>query len=297
MKLQLLLLAGLLAITGQAQAGLFSDDVARNHIRQLEERISKQDDLIKQQEEAIKQQAELITQQAEENRKFGESSQQLKDTGKQQISSLLDIQAQIESQNMDLRNLRGQNEELRHLLQDMEKRQKDFYIDLDTRIRHFESAEVASASAPLPATSMSSTAEAGGTGDAPVAEDDFAAGNRAYEAAYGLFKAGNHQKAVSAFKEFQEKFPESVYVPKASFELASAYFALKDYKNALAGYQEVTGKYSFSPRAQDAMLGVADCQIELKEISAAKKTLKQIIAKYPGSEIAEKAKERLAALK
>lgn len=290
MKLQLVLLTGLCIIAGQARAGLFSDDVARNHIRQLDERVSKQ-------EEFIKQQAELIRQHAEKNKKFGETSQQQEESDKQQIRSLLDVQAQVEALNMDLRNLRGQNEELRHLLQDMEKRQKDFYIDLDTRIRHFELAEAASASAPLSAPPMAAVAQTESASEAPVAADDPGAGNRAYEAAYGLFKAGNHKKSVSAYKEFLGKFPESVYVPKASYELGSAYFALKDYKKALAGYMEVVEKYSFSLKAQDAMLGVANCQIELKKTSAARKTLKQIIAKYPGSEIAGKAKERLAALK
>lgn len=269
MELRFLLLAGLCLAAGQAHAGLFSDDEARSQILQIQERVSKQEETVKQQAETIGRQAETI--------------RQLTETGQQQTRSMLDLQAQIEAQNAELRNLRGKNEELVHGLQDAEKRQKDFYIDLDTRIRHFESAEAAKAEAAPP--------------DAAVAPDDPAVENRAYEAAYGLFKAGDHQKAASTFQEFLKKFPESVYAPKASYELGSAYFALKDYRNALASYQLLAGKYSYSPKAQDAMLGVADCQQELNDTAAARKTLKQIIAKYPGSETADKAKERLAALK
>ncbi|MDH4285650.1 MAG: tol-pal system protein YbgF [Gallionellaceae bacterium] len=285
MKQKFLLLAGLCVIAGQAHAGLFDDEVARNHIRQLDERATKL-------EEAAKQQSEATRQQTESNIKLIEASKQLEEAGKQQTRSMLDLQAQIEAQNTELRNLRGQNEELRHLLQDAEKRQKDFYIDLDTRIRNLESAEATRAAAPPPSAIPQEKTET-----PPLATDEVAAGNRAYEAAYSLFKAGDHQKAVSAYQEFLKKFPESVYIPQASYELGSAHFALKDYKDALASYQLVTGKYSFSPKAQDAMLGVAECQIELKELSAAKKTFKQIMAKHPGSEIAGKAKERLATLK
>ena len=276
MKLRALLLAGLCIAGGQAHAGLFSDDEARNQIQQLETRVSKLEEAGKQQTETNKQQIEINKQQVE-------TDKQQTETSKQQTRSMLDMQSQIEAQNTELRRLRGQNEELVHNLQDAEKRQKDFYIDLDTRIRHFESAEAAKAAAPPP--------------DVSAAADDPAVENRAYEAAYGFFKAGNHQKALGAFQEFLKKFPESVYAPIVNYEMGSAYFALKDCKNALASYQILVSKYSFSPKTPDAMLSIADCQQELKDVASAKKTLKQIIAKYPGSETADEAKKRLATLK
>ena len=271
-------MAGLCVAGGQAHAGLFNDDEARQQIQQVEGRVSKLEETGKQQTETIGQQTE--------------TTKQLTETSKQQTRSMLDLQAQIEAQNAELRRLRGQNEELMHNLQDAEKRQKDFYIDLDTRIRHFESIEAANAAAPPPAQPPDKTSD-----DAGLAADDPAVENRAYETAYGFFKAGSHQKAVSAFQEFLKKFPESVYAPKASYELGNTYFALKDYRNALTSYQLLLSKYSFSPKVQDAMLSIADCQQELNDLPAARKTLKQIIAKYPGSETADKAKERLAALK
>lgn len=267
MKLRVLLLAGLCLTGGQAYAGLFNDDEAREQIRQVEARVSKL-------EETGKQQVDANTQQA--------------DTNKQQTRSMLDLQTQIEAQNAELRGLRGQNEELVHGLQDAEKRQKDFYIDLDTRVRHFESVEAAALAAPPPPPDKAA--------DVPAA-DDPAVGNRAYEAAYKLFKADKHQDAINAFQEFLKKFPESVHVPNVHYEMGNAYFALKDYKNALASYQLLVNKYSFSPKTPDAMLSLADCQQELKDVPAARKTLKQVIAKYPGSETADEARKRLSTLK
>ena len=276
MQLRALLLAGLYVVDSQAHAGLFTDDEARSQIQQLEARISKLEEISKQQSETNKQQIETNKQQTE--------------AGKQQTRSMLDMQSQIEAQNTELRRLRGQNEELVHNLQDAEKRQKDFYIDLDNRIRHFEAVEAAKAAEPPAPPPVKVT-------EPPVVADEVAVENRAYEAAHGLFKAGSHQKAITAFQEFLKKFPESVYVPNANYEMGSAYFALKDYKNALTSYQILVSMYSFSPKAPDAMLGIADCQRELKDVASAKKTLKQIIAKYPGSEIADEARKRLATLK
>lgn len=261
MKLQYLLLAGLCVAGGQAHAGLFSDDEARQQIQQIGARVSS----------------------------LEESSNQQAEASKQQTRTMLDLQSQIEGLNTELRSLRGLSEELAHNLQDADKKQKDFYIDLDTRVRHFETTEPA-VPAPLPAAQL---AAASGV----PATDDPSAGDRAYEAAYGLFKAGKHQDAINAFQEFLKQFPESVYVPSAHYELGAAYFVLNDYKNALASYQVLASKYSFSQKAPQAMLGIADCQQGLKAITAARKTLRQLIARYPGNEAAGEAKKRLATLK
>jgi tol-pal system protein YbgF len=259
LKLSFLLLAALCVVAGQARAGLFSDDEARQQIQEIGARVSS----------------------------LQESGNQQIEASKQQTRTLLDLQSQIESLKTDLRSLLGQNEDLTHKLQDADKKLKDFYIDLDTRVRHFETTETAT---PSPATQ--SVAESG-----VPATDDPVLGDRAYEAAHGLFKGGKHQEAVSAFQEFLKKFPESVYVPSAYYEMGAAYFVLNDYKNALTHYQVLAGKYGFTPKAPEAMLGIADCQQGLKAIASARKTLKQLIAKYPDSEAASEAKKRLATLK
>jgi tol-pal system protein YbgF len=285
MKLRALLLAGLCVAVSPVHAGLFDDEGARQQILELEGRIS---DL----EAAGKQQAE--------------AGKQLLEADKQQTRSVLDLQSQIEAQNRELRNLRGQNEELVHNLRDAEKRQRDFYIDLDARVRHFESIESAVPPATAPAAATASTPPAAAAPVLPPqhekatnaeAVDSLAVENRAYEAAYGMFKSGKHLNALGSFQDFLKKYPESVHVPNVHYGMGSAYSALKDCKNALASYQLLASKYAYSPKLPDTLLGIAGCQAELKDVNAAEKTLRQIIAKYPGSETAAEAKKRLATLK
>jgi tol-pal system protein YbgF len=243
----LLLLA--LCCAAPAQAGLFSDDDARKQIQQLEERVLK-----------------------------------LEAATEQQTKSLLDLLGQIEALNGEIRKLRGQNEELAHGLQDAEKREKDFYVDLDTRLRRFEPTDNA--------------AQTGGdTAAVPVDSDDPTAENRAFEAAYGLFKGGSHENAVMAFQEFLKKYPGSVHVPNADYWLGNAQFALKDYKNALATYQGLLKAFPGMPKAAEVLFNVAGCQQELKQGAAAQKTLKQLVAKYPDSEAAGKAKKLITTAK
>ncbi len=275
MKLHALLLAGLCFIAGQAHAGLFSDDKAHTKIQQLEVRVSKLTEKLEQIGVRVSQLTEKLEQ-----------------TGKQQTQSMLDLQTQIETKNTELRKLRGQIEELVHSLQEAEKRQKDFYVDLDTRVRHFETlaATVPPPVAPVVATQPDKADDAMTT-DGPAVE------NRAYEAAYNFFKAGSHQKSIGAFQDFLKEFPDSVHVPNVHFQMGSAYFALKDFKNALASYNLLPSKYPHSSKTAEAMLGIADCQQELKNRVAARNTLNKIIARYPGSEVANKARKRLASLK
>jgi tol-pal system protein YbgF len=264
LKLRALILLGL-CFAAPAKAGLFADDDARAQIQQLEARVQQ----------------------------FEARVHVLEDASKQHVKSLLDLQSQIEALNSEIRKLRGQNEEIAHGLQDAEKRQKDFYVDLDTRLRHFESAEEAAKEAAEKAAKEAVPANA-----APLADpSDPVAENRAFEAAYGLFKAGNHANAIKAFQDFIKRYPDSVHVPNANFWMGKSQFALKSYKDALATYQGLLADFPDTPKAAEAMFDIAGCQKALKSSSAARKTLKQLIAKYPASEAAAKAKKLLATTK
>lgn len=248
----LLLLA--LCCTGPAYAGLFSDDEARKQIQQLEARLEER--LIK-----------------------------LESASEQQTRSMLDLQAQIEALNAELRKLRGQNEELARGLQDAEKREKDFYVDLDTRLRVLESAasEQEQAAAAEPAD--------------PADPDDPAQENRAYEAAYALFKSGDHMGAIKSFQDFSKQYPASVHAPNVYYWLGNAQFAMKNHKAALETYRNLRKEYPAFPRDAEVLLNIAECQSALKQEDNAKKTLKLLITKYPDSEAAAKAKKQLAAAK
>jgi tol-pal system protein YbgF len=245
-----------------AQAGLFADDDARKRIQVLEERIK-----------------------ALDGRVF-----KLEDLLNRQTKSMLDLQGQIDALNNDIRKLRGQNEELAHGLQDAEKRSKDFYVDLDSRLRHFESAEEAA---------KESASASTGIGSAPASSDpsDPVAQNRALESAYALYKSGSNAKAVKAFEDFLIKYPDSVHVPNARFWLGSSLYKLKNYKGALDVYQDLLKVFPDTPNAPDVMFNIAACQRELRLVLGSKKTLKQLVAKYPRSEAATKANKLLSSKK
>lgn len=258
--MRLWLLACLCIASSPAWAGLFSDDDARKQIEQLEARIAR---------------LEQALSASEQDRE-------------QSIRSMLDLQMQMEAINTELRKLNGRNEELVHGLEDAEKRQKDFYIDLDTRLRRAESGAGGATAAGSAAARIDGTRDVSAD---PLNE------NRAFEAAYTQYKAENYQGAAKAFEEFLKRYPQSVHEANVLYWLGNSTFLLKECKRSLEHYQLLIGNYPDHPRVPESMLNMADCQLSLKSKTAAKKTLKQVIGRFPGSDASDKAKKRLATIK
>jgi tol-pal system protein YbgF len=227
----------------QAQAEFFSDDEARKAILEIRSRLTNiQNEL----------------------------------NAKADKSNSLDLNNQNEQLRQEVSRLRGQIEVLTNELANTQKRQKDFYVDLDGRLRKLEPQQ-------LTVDGKEVTVEQGE--------------QRSYEAALAFFKAGDYRNAGTSFQDFTRRYPKSGLAPSAQYWLGNTYYAQRDYRNAIATQQVVVKNYADSPKAPDALLNIASCHMELKDKAAAKKTLETLIAQYPDAPAAQTAKERLAALK
>lgn len=240
-------------VAGPAHAGLFDDEEARRQIGELK----------------------------------AQTAERLDTSSRAQI----ELNNQIESMRSELAKLRGQVEVLTYELDAAQKRQKDFYIDLDTRLRKQEGASAPGAATP-PAGD-----EAAGTAPAAVpvapAKSDPAQEAREYEAALNQFKAGKYKEAAAALEAFSKAHPASSLAPSAQYWLGNAHFAQRDCKKAIEVQNALVAKWPDSSKAPDALLNVATCQQELGDAKAARKTLETLVAKYPGSQSAESARQRL----
>lgn len=220
---------------------------------------------------------------------------------------LLELHNQIETLRLDLNKFQGQIEVLVNENELTQKRQKDFYIDLDTRLRRLEqpsgsAASEAVSSASGPGASAETATEASAAAVPPAATNSGASAgegeeNRAYESAYNLFKTARYQDAISQFNKFLKSYPGSSFAPSAHYWIGNSYYALRDFKNAVSAQEKLINTFPDSAKVPDAMLNIASSQQEMNKKPAAKKTLENIIRKYPGSDAADKAKRRLANLK
>lgn len=199
----------------------------------------------------------------------------------QQGKTLLDLANQMQSQSEEIARLRGQVETLNYELETAKKRQQDFYLDLDTRLRKLE-PQVASGAPADPAAAAN-----------PPAAADPARENKEYENALNHFKANKYKEAAWAFSAFVQKHPDSSLAPNAQFWLGNAWVAQRNCAKAIDAHSVVTTKYSDSPKAPDSWLAMANCQQEMGNPAAAKRSLETIIAKYPNSPAAGTAREQL----
>ena len=188
----------------------------------------------------------------------------------------LDLNNQNEQLRQEISRLRGQVEELANELSNTQRRQKDFYADLDARLRKMEPQKVTVDGKEFSITPSEQSA---------------------YDVALAYFKAGDYKNAGASFFDFTRRFPQSGLVPSAQYWLGNTYYAQRDYRNAINAQQVVVKNYPDNPKAADALLNIASCQMELKDRTAARKSLETLIAQYPESPSAQTAKERLAALK
>lgn len=260
---------------GGAQAGLFSDDDARRQIYDLREQLR----ILNERMAALEQ-----------------TVQRLEGAN----PAVLDLSAQMEALRGEVNDLRGRAEVQAHTLDEGRDRQKNLYLDLDTRLRRLESGQSAS-----PAGSDGGPPAGGAQGGAvpgpyespaesgPSAATPGGGENAAYSAALDRFRASDYRAAITAFERFLQQYPESSLAPSAQYWIGNAHFSLGQYRAAIGAQRALLANYPQSNKAPDALLNIATSQGELGDDAGARKTLKRLVADYPSSSAAQIARKRL----
>ena len=211
--------------------------------------------------------------------------------------AIIGLHNQIEELRREFSKLNGQIEVLAYDIKLSQNRQKDFYIDLDSRLRRIEQTNVGSDtnSSVVEGVPVASAAPVVVASVAPTVSDtvETDAENSDYQEAFNMFKIGRFKGAVSKFKSFNENYPTSELLPSSHYWIGNSYYAMRDFKRAIFVQQELIKDFPDSDKVPDAMLNLASSQKEINYITASQKTLKDLITKYPISEAAKKAKLRL----
>jgi tol-pal system protein YbgF len=272
----------ILGTLANVQAALFDDEEARRQVAMERKRV----DELSARASTQAQQLDAIV------ARLGGIEDAI---GKNQ--GLLDLFREIENLKVELAKMRGQMEMLSNGIETAQKRQKDFYVDLDTRLRRLEGPSVGAGPS---ATSLTDSASAvagtasGASASTATGAQASNAETRAYEAAQNLRRIGNYQGAIVAFQNFLKQYPNSGLAPNAQYWIGDSYFNMRDFRLAIASQRIVLKKYPESAKIPDALLNIAGSQAELGETVAARKTMEEIVAKHPASNAADKARRRIA---
>jgi tol-pal system protein YbgF len=172
----------------------------------------------------------------------------------------------------EVAKLRGQLEVLSNDIVTVQKRQKDLYTDIDTRVRRLEPRQVIIDGEQV-----------------AVSPDE----QVRYDAAMVTFKRGDYRSAAAQLDEVVQRNPHSAYAANAQYWLGNAYYAQRDCKKAIVAQQVVVNTYPDSVKAPDALLNIATCYAELKDKQGANRILKDLIARYGNSTAAQAAGDLL----
>ncbi len=235
-----LLLTALLSLP--AQAGVFDDEVARTNIEKLREQTQTQ-------LADLTQRADIISR------------------------NQIDFANQAEAIKADIAKLRGQIEVLTYELEATQKRQKDFYVDLDSRLRKIEQSAIeASAGPPKPDPALETSA---------------------YEAALAMLKASKFKDAAGAFLAFIASYPEGALTASAHYWGAYAHAQTKDHAAAAELFGKFAAGWPDDERAPNALASRITSLEARKDWKGVWLTLQQLAEKYPDSDAGKKAKLRL----
>jgi len=290
LRVALAIVAVLLGVNA-ARAAIFDDDEARRRIELTNQRVA-------QLQRQLEDRLALLEQQAKSG-------------------GLADLGTQVQLLQSDLAKLRGQIEVITYELEQSQKRQRDLYVDLDSRLRKIEASPALTASPAAGAADAGApaavppgagtlpppaTAPAGNAGGAPAVvatappvrnPADGIAEQRAYDAALDLFKRGDYQGAINGFSAFVKNYPRSPLASSAQYWIGNAQYARRDYRGSIATQRQMLKEFPDSSKAPDALLNIASAQSDLGDNAAARRTLEELIAKYPKSEAGTRARQRL----
>jgi tol-pal system protein YbgF len=279
----------LVLVAHAAQAALFDDDEARRRVEATNIRLSQLERHVEDRLAALEQ--------------------QVKGQG------LADIANQLQLLHADVAKLRGQVEVVTYELEQSQKRQRDLYVDLDTRMRKLESAAATERSAPATPGAPAEPGSPGAPPSEPAAPPPAAATapppgpvaalpparnaaegvaeQRAYDGALDQFKRGDYAGAINGFNAFLKSYPRSPLASSAQYWLGNAQYARRDFRGSIATQRQLLKDYPDSGKAPDALLNIASAQADMGDSTAARRTLEQLIHDYPKTDAATRAKQRL----
>ena len=244
---------------------------------------------------------------------------------------------QVSSLQSQVQALQGKVEELQHALDQASQRNRDQYVDLDSRLGRIEgrapgsAAPVADAAAAAAAASQQppdielgspATLSAPGPSSAPAAAGNLTEADRAamppdaanaataastpadpadesaaYGEAFQALKDGRYAESARRFQSFIERYPDGTLTGNAYYWLGESYYVTQNYEIAEQSFRTLLQRYPDSQKAADALLKTGYAQYEMKQWDQAEATLNQVMQQYPDTTVARLAEGRLRALK
>ena len=235
-------------------------------------------------------------------------------------AAMANLVIQVQELQDEVRMLRGQIESQATELENLKRRQRDQYLDLDRRISDMRNAQPVTSTGPVVSTSPQQAAEPAPAEDAPevrapmqsqsevtpidqpvvqsqAAPVSAADEKAAYDHAFQALKELRYADAAEDFQSFLTQYPNSEYADNAQYWLGESYSVTRNYDIALTACQTLINRFPESPKAPDALLKIGYTHYELKQWDQARAALTQVQEDYPDSTLSRLAENRLRSMR
>jgi len=244
---------------------------------------------------------------------------------------LVDLLLKLQGLEKEVQQLRGDVEIQTHTANELKKRQRDLYVDIDRRLLQIErngsstskgntyssGSAVSESLVPshsitnVPSTSATAIEPkfkettpssqtkpitAGATGSASKPVDPIKEQN-AYQKAFDLLRELRYEQAIIAYRQFIQDYPNGRYAHIAQYWLSEASYAQRHFKQAIADYQDLVANYPNSPKLAEAMLKIGYSYNELGQNKAAQDVIEKLLRVYPNTTAAGQGQKLLKKIK
>jgi tol-pal system protein YbgF len=181
--------------------------------------------------------------------------------------------------------------------------------ELSQRVETLGRPAPSGGAAPIPPPARSGAGPAPSVATVPPPARGGASAEESYQAAYLDFSKGLYPLAVSGFRDFLRRFPDSPLADSSQYWIGEAYFSMaratasqpdkarENLEQAVQEFRKVVVAYPRGSKVPTALYKEALALVELKQTALAQARLQYLVEHFPQSEEAPLAKERLAGLK
>ncbi len=230
---------------------------------------------------------------------------------------MIDLVLQIQQLQDEVRSLRGQLEEQAILIETLQRRQRDQYLDLDQRLNELSnvtpiiSGAQPQQSAPAYIPPEEDVPEVREARDTPSTVTGLAAPQTsqadtvqtpemeqaAYDSAFQALKELRYADAAEEFQGFLDTYQGSELADNAQYWLGESYYVTRNFELALEAFEGLLANFPDSSKSADALLKIGYTHYELKQWELARAALTQVQEQYPNTTLARLAESRLRSMR
>ena len=196
------------------------------------------------------------------------------------VSARGDLYYQLQVLQAEVRDLRGELEEQKYLLQTLERDHQDRYVELDKRLSSLNEdplAQFAQTKEPSQRTEFVKNSAIGSKGS----ERD------QYGMAIDLMRARKFQEAISSFQELIETFPNGRYTANCFYWLGELFVATGDKELGRQNFMQVINLYPDNQKVPDALYKLGRIYIDLGDMDIGQRYLSRVMENHPESSAAK----------